>query len=139
MTVLFADGFSKLLVFAAHKRSVIKKADGDELSFWATSLVENKAEVLTKTTSVRTIIIKADPKTDVLRPHRVPDLFFYFNRLKPSLLPIGKLGFRECQRRRQSDQSGYECSFHEYRIPVSMPVQIAVASRFEQSFLTGAA
>lgn len=59
--------------------------------------------------------------------------------LKSSFLPIGKLGFRECQRRRQSDQSGYKCSFHEYRIPVSMPVQIAVASCFEQSFLTGVA
>lgn len=139
MIFLVADSFSKFFVFAAHKRSVIKKTNGNELAFWASCLVQNKAEVLTKATSVRAIVIKADPKANVLRPHSVPDLFFFFNRLKPSFLPIGKLGLRECQRRRQSDQSGYECSFHEYRIPVSMPVQIAVASRFEQSFLTGAA
>lgn len=137
--ILLADSFSKLFVFAAHKCSVIKKTDGNELSLWASGLVQNKADIFTKATSVRAIIIKADPKTDALRPHSVPNLLFFFNLLKPGLLPIGKLGFRECQRRRQSEQSGYECSFHEYRIPVSMPVQIAVAGHFEQSFLTGAA
>lgn len=139
MKDLIANCLSKLFVFTTHKCTVIQKADGNELAFWPSGLVQNKAKVFTKAASVRAVIVKTDPQAYVLRPHSVSNFLFFFDRLKSCLLPIGKLGFRECQGRRQSDQSGYQCRFHDFRIPVSIPVQIAVADCFEQSFLTGAA
>ena len=139
MKVLLANSFSKLFVFTAHKCSVIKKTDSNKFTLWTSRLVQNEAEVFAKTASICAIIIKSDPQAYVLRPHSVPNLFFFLDFLKSGLLPISKLGFRKRQRRRHSYQSGNQCSFHEYRIPVSITVQIAVADCFEQSFLTGAA
>ena len=140
MKPLLADRISQPFRFSLRSSGLVVKCNHNIAFIWHACRPQMIAGDLISNVIPRYVrVICKEPQQCTILPLCILHTTVLANFLKSCLLPIGKLGFRECQRRRQSDQSGYQCSFHNFRIPVSIPVQIAVADCFEQSFLTGAA